>query len=261
MRLFVLDSSSLRRDPGILSLEKSDVRFVVPSGILTELNRGEAIPALIQEAVGLGTATIKETVTFGERAVLEAAHALQKEGREVVVVSEDREIRRFVGSFGIKVENSKECREDLQGSGVNIELEKSAKKIPRGERIGLILQSLGGFVLNYLAHLVWDKRSLITKSANVWGTLLLILASGILLYCLRSRFRLTYAVLEILIGFATAASVFYPSFDYKALDALALLRILGGLYIMVRGQDNISKALEGTRFEQRWKKFSGESLA
>lgn len=49
--------------------------------------------------------------------------------------------------------------------------------------------------------------------------------------------------------------VFFPNFDYSKLGAVEVIQVLGGLYVMVRGLDNVGKGTEGTRLEQFWKKI------
>lgn len=257
MNLFVLDSSSLVRDPEILSRADSNTHFVIPSGVIPELTRG-ALRTLVDKAVGSGAATIQETSGTGDQAVLEAALNLHNEGKRVVIVSEDRDIRVAAAVSRIGSKNAAECLKDLKDNVKDPGLAKAAIEVTIRAFRGPLLEILAAVALNYAAHFIWDSRATIAESVNVWGTLVLLFMLGILLYCLRGRFRLTYAALEFLVGFATAASVFYPSFNYASLGTLELLRILGGLYIMVRGQDNFGKALEGTRFEYTWKRFAGE---
>ena len=52
--------------------------------------------------------------------------------------------------------------------------------------------------------------------------------------------------------------VFYPSFNYGNLQIVDFLQIVGGLYIMVRGLDNIGVGSKGTKIERFWEKLSGE---
>lgn len=55
---------------------------------------------------------------------------------------------------------------------------------------------------------------------------------------------------EFAIGFAKIVITLVPAnFDYKILANLDTdINLLGGLYIMVRGQDNIVKALKWSKF-------------
>ena len=62
---------------------------------------------------------------------------------------------------------------------------------------------------------------------------------------------------EFLVGVMLTYYVFFPTFSYAALTVVEGIQIIGGLYVMVRGLDNVSKGVEGTRFEQSWKKLFG----
>ena len=74
----------------------------------------------------------------------------------------------------------------------------------------------------------------------------------------RSRYRLYYGIVEFFAGFFTALNVFRPTnFDYSKLEIFALFQILGGLYIMVRGLDNVAQGVRGTDTEPTWKKIFG----
>ena len=79
------------------------------------------------------------------------------------------------------------------------------------------------------------------------------------LYALRGRFGITYGVAELTIGFLTAAKVFVPTFNFGTVGWRDLLSILAGLYVVVRGLDNVGKALEATPYDSAWRRFSGET--
>jgi hypothetical protein len=81
---------------------------------------------------------------------------------------------------------------------------------------------------------------------NIWGTLAAILLAGIIAYIFRARGRLAYGFFEFTFGFILAARVFWPKFDYASLAPSDYLQILAGVYVMVRGLDNIQKGSKGT---------------
>lgn len=78
---------------------------------------------------------------------------------------------------------------------------------------------------------------------------------GIGLYWYRERFRLSYGIFEFIVGVIMTYYIFFPNFDYSKLGPVEAIQILGGLYVMVRGLDNVGKGTEGTRIEQLWKKL------
>jgi len=97
--------------------------------------------------------------------------------------------------------------------------------------------------------------NVVLSTMPIWGAVILLPACGILLYLARSRRRLLYGFAEFFIGFITAINVLVPtSFNYAALQPLAYLQVLGGLYIMVRGLDNIARALP-RRIEPYWRRI------
>ena len=107
--------------------------------------------------------------------------------------------------------------------------------------------------------LAWEHPEEIVRTVTVWGTFAALAIVGTCLYALRGRFRLTYGVAESTIGFVTAAKVFAPTFNFGTVDWRDLLSILAGLYVVVRGLDNVGKALEATSYESAWRRFSGEA--
>jgi hypothetical protein len=93
----------------------------------------------------------------------------------------------------------------------------------------------------------------ILVTLNIWSLGISILAIVLLLYWLRSRFRLAYGIAEFVFGFVGAIyTVFLYNFDLHLLETVSFAKIVGGLCVMVRGLDNISKGIQGTEFEPLW---------
>lgn len=92
-------------------------------------------------------------------------------------------------------------------------------------------------------------REEIIRKINVGGTITLSIMIAILLYLLRERQRIIYGIIEFGAGLSSIILIFYPSFDLKELtfDLSFSIKFLGGLYIMVRGIDNMVKGLSTTR--------------
>lgn len=122
----------------------------------------------------------------------------------------------------------------------------------------LLLSTAGAIGVAALLVLAWQYRVTIVSTISIWGTLSVLIFSSGLAYYVRGRQRLAYGITEVLVGLILMASVLYPDFDLTVLNNSSLLTILSGIYVTVRGQDNIAKGLEGTPFENNWKKYSGE---
>ena len=93
------------------------------------------------------------------------------------------------------------------------------------------------------------------STISTWGTLVTLPIVGIALYWYRQKYRLSYGLFEYFVGLMMTYYVFFPSFNYASLTALEGIQIIGGVYVMVRGLDNISNGIEGSRFDLLWKRL------
>jgi hypothetical protein len=90
----------------------------------------------------------------------------------------------------------------------------------------------------------------VLRPVPAWGTVALVPIVGVVIFWFRARFRLVYGLTEFGVGAVTAIRVFWPQFNYATVGLANALQVLGGLYIMVRGCENIGKGLPA---EQRAK--------
>lgn len=99
----------------------------------------------------------------------------------------------------------------------------------------------------------------ILSTVSVWGTIAALLALGVGLFWYRQRYRLSYGVFEFMAGAMMSIYVFFPRFDYATLGVAQGLQVLAGLYVMVRGLDNVNTGLQGTKLEAKWNQVFGRS--
>lgn len=102
--------------------------------------------------------------------------------------------------------------------------------------------SAGQYIVTFYAVIV--------KSHNVWGTVVVSVCLGIALYIIREKQRMLYGGIEFICGVLAIYSIFQESkFELGEIPYTLefSVKIAGGLYIMVRGQDNMVKALKGTK--------------
>lgn len=138
-------------------------------------------------------------------------------------------------------------------------LEAQVILFERKEFASLLWQLTISAVVLIVGALVLKNMHTIVRTINVWGTIVLIFFIGIGLFVLREKQRFSYGLAEFAFGVITIIKLFMPSdFSYEAMQFNLDndIRLIGGLYIMVRGQDNILKAIKGTRFgsylKARW---------
>ncbi|MBI2072003.1 MAG: hypothetical protein HYT81_03015 [Gemmatimonadetes bacterium] len=239
MKWIVLDTSAIVNQPSTVSFTSPQATFVVPESVVAELSRidsgstgGPRYVPLIANAIDAGTAkVIPITPPFYQDAqlsppagrLLASVEQIKKEhpAVEVIVATDDHAVAAQTRTKGLATISSRELlTRYLIGAASQPGVAERAKHI-----VGTI---------------------------NVWGTFLAILLLGASLFWFRSRYGLAYGVTEVGVGIVAAARVFWPSFDYSAVTGLELLQLLAGLYVMVRGMDNIGRGIAGTRFHGSW---------
>ncbi len=172
---------------------------------------------------------------------------------QVFVATHDKLLSEYLKNIGVNSLDLVELKSKIKDRPKSIATQKRTNRIRILELSNLII-SIVASVLTTLGVNTAIIYSVLSK-INVWGTLILIPITGILLYFIREKFRLFYGLTELLVGCYTALSVFFPTFSYGNLLVSDWLRILGGLYIIVRGMDNTGKGLESTKYIYYWKKI------
>jgi hypothetical protein len=194
-------------------------------------------------------------------------HALLSSSRadhsDVLVVVQDRNLAEDASKAAIPAVTAEGFR-GLIGEAVRRDsdarraTEQAAAKAAEKHRKRLVGSVLGGLVAGALGFLAARNLDRVVANISVWGTCALILGAGLALYAVRGRFRVGYGVGEFVIGSLATINVFFPTFDYQGLNRAAWLQVLAGLYVMVRGLDNVGKGLEGSSSAAIWRLYSGE---
>ncbi|HUV66434.1 MAG TPA: PIN domain-containing protein [Sedimentisphaerales bacterium] len=278
MQYVILDSNIILSFPEILSRRLADLQLVVPFDVQLELmqagsfgpaSRTGSLSGLYRDAVKEGIIRTEPTIAKGELMrthrmsagdadVLATALDLKKEGKDILIATEDRPLRRLAEKNNLTVWGLEEVRAKALAGTTVPRLDVQARIVSRAQTRGLVLGLCLGVLVSGLVILVWHFFRDIVRTVPVWGTLIGIAFAGAGLFWCRGRWRFAYGVTETIVGLVIAVKVLWPSFDYATLDASSFLQILGGIYVMVRGQDNIGKSLQGTRFHAAWVKYSHE---
>lgn len=281
MKNIILDTNIILRRPKVLGLRTPDLRILVPLDVVQELNfrafqRRQSFDKridLIEKASLEGTISIINTdlplftkyldqvriskLAGADVAITTLALQLLEAGHEVIIATQDKEISRFADQNGIQVLSEADIDlllndfvepSNLNNSGGSIQTEIVSYE--KSEKWKFIRGILLGVAMSAVANLTYNYIGLIIKTINIWGTIFAILLTGILLFIFREKNRLSYGVAEFFVGVAAIILLFQPaSFDFSNIDVNLDfgIKLLGGLYIMVRGQDNIVKALRDTK--------------
>jgi hypothetical protein len=180
-------------------------------------------------------------------------------GDEVRLVAVSGEILEFAKQLGIMVITPEELQKLIHGleeddAAKAAEIVRRAQELQRTEWTRVAL----GVLVGLTAYVVAANFQIIVTTITIWGSIGFIAIAGPCLYALRGRMRMVYGVAEVIVGHFTAANAVLTGSSDRGKEVLALL---GGVYIVVRGLDNIGKAAEGTTLERLWGRFSGERRA
>ncbi len=228
------------------------------------------ISQLVDDAIRTGNAEFETLSTIPSMAttsrlsgtdieLITLAQELSSRGEEIVLASQDRHVTTSAAALNIRcIGLSKLEKLMSEDSVLDQDIDNRAKTLLTSQTRNLIIGIAVGFASSLIANAIWTRSKEIISTISIWGTIIAIIFIGVLAYTLRGRFRFTYGVFEFVFGAILAIKVFYPSFDYSQLAPSSLLQLVAGVYVMVRGQDNIGKALRGSRFGPAWSRFSGE---
>lgn len=275
---YIIDTNVLIQYPHILS-RAGNRKIVIPSAVMDELshfvrgNRNKGVSDLISTALGAGVKIVRspdqlknELIAYDRNAQrlggadfdiarIAIMYSEQQGPDTPCVVTGDKALAYFLSTRGIKWITGSQFLGESKHEALNTEIQETADKVVSSQKRYLIVSFALGVGASLLGNLIYSNLNLLISTITIWGTMLAIPVLGVSLFWYRENFRLSYGIFEFCVGVIISYYVFFPSFDYSSLGATEGIQILGGLYVMVRGLDNIGKGIDGTRVELLWKKL------
>jgi len=275
---YIIDTSVLLQHPQILS-RAGNRKLVIPRAVLEELshrgkgNKWSDIADLVASSIPAGVniveapEKVKNDVIQSDRdaqrlsgadfdiARIAIAYAEQQGVGAPCVVTNDKALAYFLSSRNITSITGSEFIDESKGDSLNKEIEDKAEKVVSSQKRYLITSFVLGVLASAAANIGYANIELLVSTITVWGTMVGLPILGLALFWYREKFRLSYGAFEFCVGVIMSYYVFFPTFSYSGLGVTEGIQILGGLYVMVRGLDNIGKGVIGTRMEALWKKF------
>lgn len=285
----ILDSNIVWNDPSILEADLPNVRLFIPESVLEELlkrrdkdrvNRLWNIFDKVRSRIvilprpTLNTDALEDVRMFGDvdahvlHSAIEHAKSARETASEVILATDDSALRHRAG---------RETFLALSYSGL-----KDFLKYPSGFFTAEAALKPGkkslskDYVDNVRRQVYWAFLASISSSILTWialsdqgpdagtilktGIILFSVVGGPMLYFMRCRKLLYYAGIETAVGFTVALIVIWNDLW----TTQTILQLIGGLYIIVRGMDNIDKATEGDPFNVGWRALfrgTGRELA
>ena len=267
----ILDTEILIQHPHLLSLGGKKVRFILPQVVVEELRevrfgrnfvdlieaaaisrRLEILPRPVPQKL---SHTVSRMNPGDESVILTALHYL-KTKKDAILVTEDLKLKAVAEKYGILTANGEQMLQRLQSSltqdsSLLTTVRRAADVIARQTRRYFLQGLTIGIATSAIVILTWQFREDVVRLIPRYGLLPIALVVGVALFIFRSRQRLGYGIVEVAIGlFAT-----YYSQKADLSNPDSIVRVLAGLYIVVRGLDSVGKGIKGTRYETAWRRF------
>lgn len=272
----VLDTNILIRDPGVIASSALGARFYIPEPVMRQLQaRGsegaQVLLNIVQQGIKRNLAHIipaedctpwkqpgLDRLDITDRMILGATHFIEDSEGEVAGVylaTDDKLLAKAAVAGGLQVLSSLDLRlSSASDVTTDVDLITQSGDYQKESKRQLLVGIMIGIALSFAAVAAWLKFDWITSHWRSWAFLIVAILGGPILFLIRTRFQLSYGVLEVVVGLGAI----FNTYRDTVYDAAFVLQVLGGLYVVVRGLDNMEKGLEGTPFEGRWRKiFSG----
>lgn len=266
MKKIFLDSNILLSYPKVLSSKRDDADLIIPDVVLREVQaqrsiRFEDINNLIQNSKAKGYVSIAlipplpadtpgDTFwSMVDASVIRYLITVQAnaDGNEIIFVTDDSMTISEAKFAKITVWSARELIEFYKtpGSTKDPEIKKEAVQVENKLRWGILSNLLLAII--FLIALVLLARyygDIVDRLKNV--TLIIILVVfGFLLFEVREKRRQLYGFVEVGFGILAITIVFYPNLILNNWDKL--FKIAAGLYVIVRGLDNLYKGSENRK--------------
>ncbi|RZK13635.1 MAG: hypothetical protein EOO43_17625 [Flavobacterium sp.] len=199
---------------------------------------------------------------MGDVSLIALALFYKNRGDDPEIATYDRVIVAMCSHFEIKLIKDDEIQLLLELGKIeekNTGLNQKINEFETKEKGNLWLQVGYGLGSAILGGIISKNLDIIFKNLHIYGSIIVFLAFALALFYWREREKISYGMFEFSIGFIAIIMVLYP-INFQINEYINLdtdIKILGGLYIMVRGLDNMVKGMQGSKFgvylSRRWK--------
>ena len=264
MKRLIIDTNILIKDPGIISRWNSNFELLIPDIVLNELRKVSSrlkgfgnIGHLIDEAISRGfikivqidiskyqpdySALKEQRLSDVDYWLTQFAKEFLNDKKDTYLVTEDRRLLIYAKNEGLNAINLF----GLQNMMLGIKLISyndlgKTKTIQQFQFKHLLLSFVFGIILTIASYIIVKNYDKILESSPIWLSIIVILLIAIILFWFRSNFRIAYAMIEFAFGYyATFTAIDPINFNISNfLNVSALIPLIGGCYVMVRGLDN-----------------------
>ena len=175
--------------------------------------------------------------------------------RECPRVTTDRRLVQLLASQGVASIGGNRLLAELSTASSDTGIEQAARRIVSAQRRHLARGLAIAIVATGLAILIVLNHQLIFHTAPDWMVPIGLLLAGLLFFWWRERDHLSYGLFEVMIGLLISSQSIVTLPAPYELSTAKSIQLVGGLYVMVRGFDNVDRSIEDTRLGGWWKRL------
>lgn len=256
--LSILDSGAIVERPEILAHAGAG-DLLIPEAVIEDIRGREArglrgdLQDLLERAIEAGAVVAPST--DGGIAELAFRCAEDSGAGNVRVVTTDRRLARLLASKGVASVSADRLLAELSTASADAGIEQVARRIVSAQRRHLAAGLAISVAATGVAILVERNHQLIFHTAPDWIVPIALLLAGLLFFWWRERDHLSYGLFEVMVGLLIASQSIVTLPAPYELSTAKSIQLVGGLYVMVRGFDNIDRSIEDTRLGGRWKRL------
>ena len=275
MQYIVLDTHVIVADPTILARSRADLTLVVPVAVLEQLRQHPQtrLTELVIRAAGAGNIKIDGATDTGlvspdvaarigetDRRILCVAIDYKNRDANTFLATTDQELHVAAQQHNVQTIDSVALRTLLYSRpSQNAGLLSDTRRFAIGQKIYAAISVLVGVGATLLFQYLIRHADVVLPKVVSFSSFAGLAAVGIVVFWLRNRFRMTYGCVESGIGAYTAKLSATPALLDPVKGEFEFLKLVGGLYVVVRGMDNIDKGIDGHPWEVHWRKLFKKS--
>ena len=256
--LYILDSGAIVQRPEILAHAAAG-DLLIPEAVVDDIrdrrDRGlrNDLEGLLERAIEAGA--VVAPAADGGTAELALKCAGENGARNVRVVTTDRRLAQLMASKGVSSIGGNQLLAELSTASSDAGIEQAARRIVSAQHRYLAASAAIAVATTGLAILVVRNHQLIFHTAPDWIVPIALLLAGLLFFWWRERDHLSYGLFEVMIGLLISSQSIVTLPSPYELSTAKSIQLVGGLYVMVRGFDNIDRSIEDTRLGGWWKRL------
>ncbi|MDP1841568.1 MAG: hypothetical protein Q8N31_03040 [Reyranella sp.] len=256
--LYILDSGAIVERPEILAHAAAG-DLLIPEAVAADIRGREArglrrdLQALLDRAIEAGAVVAPSA--DGGAAELAVKCAEEGGAGNVRVITTDRRLVRLMAAKGVASIGGNQLLAELSTASADTGIEQAARRIVSAQRRYLSVGLAIAVAATGVAILVVRNHQLIFHTAPDWIVPIALLLAGLLFFWWRERDHLSYGLFEVMIGLLISSQSIATLPAPYELSTAKSIQLVGGLYVMVRGFDNVDRSIEDTRLGGWWKRL------